>query len=131
MVRKIAKETLNALGFPEGELSLSLVDDQEITELNQRYLDRPRATDVIAFPMREGEFSEISPQLLGDVVISTETAQRQAEEIGHSLEEEVARLLLHGILHLAGYDHERPGSQAQAMRKKEKELFQLLKQNCF
>lgn len=126
MVRKIARETLNALGSPDGELSLSLVDDREITALNQQYLLRDRPTDVLAFPMREGSFSDINPQLLGDVVISVETAHRQAAEKKHSLADEVCVLLIHGILHLLGYDHETPGSQAKTMRKKEKELFRLM-----
>jgi probable rRNA maturation factor len=116
------------LGSPDEELSLSLVDDRQITEINQKYLHRPRATDVLSFSMREGSFSEINPHLLGDVVISVETAQRQADEKKHSLEEEVCLLLIHGILHLFGYDHEMPGSQARTMRKKEKELFRLMKE---
>jgi probable rRNA maturation factor len=123
MVRKIAKETLNALGSPDGELSLSLVSDQEITDLNQKHLSRPRPTDVLAFSMREGDFIEINPSLLGDVVISVETAKKQADAKGQSLEEEVCLLLIHGILHLLGYDHEIPGPRAREMRKKEKELF--------
>ena len=127
MVRKIAKETLNALGSPEGELSLSLVTDQEITGLNKKHLDRPHPTDVLAFPMREGDFSEINPTLLGDVVISVETAKKQADAKKYSLEEELCLLLIHGILHLLGYEHEIPGPRARAMRKKEKELFSLMK----
>jgi probable rRNA maturation factor len=128
MVRKIAKETLNVLGSLDGELSICLVDDREITELNQKYLHRSHPTDVLAFPMREGAFSEINPQLLGDVVISVETAKRQAEEKGHSLAEEVCFLLIHGILHLFGYNHETPTSDAKTMRKKEKELFRLMRE---
>ena len=128
MVRKIAKETLNALESPDGELSLSLVSDREITEINQRYLQRSHPTDVLAFSMGEGDFSEINPHLLGDVVISVETAQRQADSKGHSLEEEICLLLIHGILHLFGYDHETPGSRAKTMRKKERELFRLMKE---
>jgi probable rRNA maturation factor len=128
MVRKIARETLNALGSPDGELSLSLVDDREITELNQQYLLRDRPTDVLAFPMQEGSFSDINPHLLGDVVISIETAGRQAAEKKHSLAEEVCVLLIHGILHLSGYNHEIPGREAKTMRKKERELFRLMQE---
>lgn len=129
MVRRIAKEILNVLEFPDAELSISLVNDREITEINRRYLQRPRPTDVLSFSMREGDFSEINPYLLGDVVISIETAQRQAESNRHTLEEEVCLLLIHGILHLFGYDHEAPGPQAKKMRKKEKELFNLTKES--
>jgi conserved hypothetical protein TIGR00043 len=127
MVRKIAKETLNALGFPDGELSLSFVTDQEITALNQKHLFRPRHTDVLAFSMREGDFIEINPSLLGDVVISVETAKKQADAKGHVFEEELCLLLIHGILHLLGYEHEIPGPPARAMRKKENELFSLMR----
>lgn len=128
MVRKIAKETLNVLESPDGELSLSLVSDREITEINQRYLQRSHPTDVLAFSMGEGDFSEINPHLLGDVMVSVETAKRQADSKGHSLEEEICLLLIHGILHLFGYDHETPGSRAKTMRKKERELFRLMKE---
>lgn len=128
MLRKIARETLNALGSPDGELSLSLVDDEEITGLNRQYLSRDRPTDVLAFPMQEGSFSDINPHLLGDVVISLETARRQAADKKHSLAEEVCVLLVHGILHLLGYNHETPGSEARTMRKKERELFRLMQE---
>jgi probable rRNA maturation factor len=127
MVRKIAKETLSALGSPDGELSLSFVTDQEITDLNQKHLSRFRPTDVLAFSMREGDFTEINPSLLGDVVISVETAKKQADVKGHVFEEELCLLLIHGILHLLGYEHEIPGPRAKAMRKKENELFSFLK----
>ena len=127
MVRKIAKETLNALESPDGELSLSFVTDQEITDLNQKHLFRQRPTDVLAFSMREGDFTEINPSLLGDVVISVETAKKQADAKGHVFEEELCLLLIHGILHLLGYEHEIPGPRARAMRKKENELFSLMK----
>ncbi|MFH0813362.1 MAG: rRNA maturation RNase YbeY [Pseudomonadota bacterium] len=131
MVRRIAKAILNGLESPEGELSISLVSDKTITPLNERYLQRSRPTDVLAFPMREGEFSEINPHLLGDVVISVETAKHQADAKGHSFEEELCVLLIHGILHLFGYDHETPGAQAKAMRRKEKALFRLVKEQVF
>jgi probable rRNA maturation factor len=78
--------------------------------------------------MQEGSFSDINPHLLGDVVISLETAQRQAAEKKHSLAEEVCVLLIHGILHLLGYDHETPGSDARMMRKKERELLHLMQE---
>jgi len=119
---------LNGLGFPDRELSISLVSDRAITRLNQEYLNRSGPTDVIAFPMQEGAFSEINPHLLGDVVISVERARQQSRSKGHSLEEEICVLLIHGILHLLGYDHETPGSQARAMRKREKQLLLLIRE---
>jgi probable rRNA maturation factor len=116
------------LGYPDAELSLSLVDDLQIGRLNQQYRNRARPTDVLAFPMREGECTEVNPYLLGDVVISLDTAQRQAASRGYSFEEELSFLLIHGILHLVGYDHENPGSEARRMRKKEKALFLHIKE---
>ncbi len=73
-----AQVILNALGSPEGELSILVVDDSQIKTLNKNYLNRSKPTNVIAFPMKEGDFSDINPQLLGDVVISIETAGREA-----------------------------------------------------
>jgi len=116
-VRRIAERILGALGLRDRELSVLLVDDDEIRELNRRYLGRDRPTNVIAFPM-EGPH----PRPLGDVVISTETAEREAEEGGISLEEEVALLLAHGILHLLGYDHERGPEEARRMEEEEERL---------
>lgn len=96
--------------------------------MNRSYLNRDAPTDVISFAMREGEFSEINPQLLGDVVISVETACRQAEERSISLEDELLTLLIHGILHLFGYDHENNDEKsAEIMREKERDLFGTIK----
>ncbi len=97
------------------EIGIVFVDDPQIRELNQRYLKRDRPTNVISFPMAQGEFPEINPQLLGDVVISVETAVREAKESGLSFEEEVAFLLIHGILHLTGYDHTGGGRPRMAV----------------
>jgi probable rRNA maturation factor len=115
------------LECPDAELSIVLVDDDEIQQLNRNYLQRDKPTNVISFPMREGEDSGLNPSLLGDVVISTETAARDADEAGISFESELLFLLLHGILHLCGYDHER-GTEAEArlMEIKEQEIFALL-----
>lgn len=127
MLENGARKILNALGCPDAELSVVLVDDDEIQQLNRDYLQRDKPTNVISFPMREGEDSDLNPTLLGDVVISTETAARDAAEAGISFASELLFLLLHGILHLCGYDHER-GTEAEAilMEAKEQELFALL-----
>ncbi len=117
---------LNALGCPDGELSILIVDDSQIIKLNKEYLNRDKATNVIAFPMREGEFTDISPNLLGDVVISADTAEREALIGGITMEERFTQLMVHGILHLLGYDHEREGSDANKMEEKASELLQLL-----
>ena len=110
-----------------------IVDDEEIRTLNREYLDRDRPTNVISFPLQEGEGTGIQPQLLGDVVISADTTARDAIEAGVPFESELFFLLLHGILHLLGYDHER-GTEAEAarmeerMEEREREIFGLLEQ---
>ncbi len=112
---------------PEGELSILIVDDPQIAVYNQAYLDRSGPTNVIAFPMREGAFSDISPHLLGDVMISVETAQREGETNNQSMEDRFDELLIHGILHLFGYDHEKNDRQATAMETKSRELTDLIR----
>ena len=120
-----AKAVLEALGLAAEELSLRLVHDGEIHELNRAYRGKDRPTDVLSFSLREGRFGEIA-QALGDVVISLDTAARQAEEHGLRLGEEVDRLLVHGILHLAGYDHEISPREERRMKRKERAMRALL-----
>lgn len=124
-LREKAQAALNALDCPEGELSILLVDDAQIAVLNKDYLKREGPTNVIAFPMREGPFPDISPDLLGDVVISVETAQKESELAGISMEERLIALMVHGILHLFGYDHETSEKDAQEMARKNRELLDL------
>jgi rRNA maturation RNase YbeY len=93
--------------------------------LNARYRRLPRTTDVLAFAARESSPQPATP-LLGDVVISLDTAQRQAREAGHPVDHEVVVLMIHGILHLLGYDHERSPQEARRMRKKERAILQAL-----
>jgi len=81
---------------------------------------------VIAFPMRAGEFSELTPDLLGDVVISVETAGREADTAAISMQKRLDQLLIHGILHLMGYDHEKARKEAARMEKKSSELMKML-----
>jgi probable rRNA maturation factor len=92
-----------------------IVDDSAIAELNAEYLGRTGPTNVIAFPMREGDFAEISPYLLGDVVISADTAWREAEAAGMPADDRLIELMVHGILHLFGYDHETDADEAAEM----------------
>jgi probable rRNA maturation factor len=103
------------------EISILLLDDRQIQELNCAYLSRDCPTDVLSFPMAEGLFPAVQPHILGDVVISVETALRQA-----GLHEELAFLLIHGILHLTGYDHEHGGSEQRRMRRMEQKLLKTL-----
>lgn len=117
LLKKAIELSLQQEGFDTpSEISVLLVNDEEIQEINreQRNLDKP--TDVLSFPMVEMEQGEMLSNegdydldenllLLGDIVISMETTQRQAEEYGHSLERELAFLVTHGVFHLLGYDH--------------------------
>ncbi len=115
------------MGSHDAEISILVTDDGEISGLNKTYLGRTGPTNVIAFPMREGAFTNISPDLLGDVVISADTAAREAEAAGISIEERFTELLVHGILHLLGYDHERSESDEKEMEKKARDVLRLLK----
>lgn len=98
-----------------------------MARLNQQYLGRKGPTNVLAFPMQEGLFSEINPHLWGDVVLSTETAQKEAQEAGVSLADRVQFLLIHGLLHLTGYDHERSKSEARRMEAKTEDIMTRIK----
>jgi probable rRNA maturation factor len=115
LLSKIAHRALDVLGLNKAELSIVLVSDAQIRRLNKLYRNKDKPTDVLSFPIGEkvnGWF------ILGDVVISVDTAKRQAKELGYSLEEELKRLLVHGLVHLLGYDHELGGEE-------EKKFFEL------
>ncbi len=99
----------------EDELSVVITDDADMARLNSRYLDRQGPTNVIAFPMGEGEFSRLNPHILGDVVVSLDTARREAAGAGLDPGEHLMRLLIHGVLHLRGYDHEHDPERARRM----------------
>ncbi|MCW7493094.1 rRNA maturation RNase YbeY [Leptospira sp. 2 VSF19] len=107
------------------ELSILLVDDRLMKEINLERRGLNKTTDVLSFPLYS-EFPPIPIQILGEVVISMDTCQKQAKEIGHSLIDEFYRLLVHGILHLFGYDHETNEEDAICMRKKEDECLELV-----
>lgn len=118
---------LKLLDCAEMEISVTFVDDETIQRLNKQYLAKDRPTNVISFPLQEGEFCDINPDMLGDIVISVDTARRDADKGNIRFDEEIIFLIIHGLLHLTGYNHENT-SQANAlsMKKKEKELFRLL-----
>lgn len=126
--RKTAQALLNALGNPDGELSLVITDDADIAGLNRQYRNRTGPTNVLAFPMQEGEFSGLTPELLGDVVISAETVAREAEALGVTFNERFAFLLIHGVLHLFGYDHEAGPEAELEMDRKTDELYNTIQQ---
>jgi probable rRNA maturation factor len=115
------------LGYPDAQLSILIVDDTQIAEFNLAYLNHSGPTNVISFPMQEGPFSDISPDLLGDVVISADTAHRESVDAGMDLTERFNQLLIHGILHLTGYDHVHSEEEAAVMEQKSNQLMELIK----
>jgi len=114
------------LGCHDAELSIVVVDDKAISELNRAYLKREGPTNVIAFAMQEGPFAEINPHLLGDVVISADTCAAEAGKAGLSMEQRFFQLLVHGILHLLGYDHEKSQQEAGRMEAKTNQLLAVI-----
>jgi probable rRNA maturation factor len=108
MRRRLAdrlRRAMVAAGEGASEVSVRLVDDREIRALNREWRGKDQPTDVLSFAMREGEGGWLHPELLGDIAISIDTATRQADEEGRTLEEELLHLAVHGLVHLVGYDH--------------------------
>ena len=129
LCRRAAEETLTYEQYQNpAEVSVTFLDDAGIRELNKQFrlIDRP--TDVLSFPLFDYEGESDEPPvdelvgMLGDVVISLETAKRQAEEYGHSLDEEVAFLTVHSMLHLLGYDHETSKEDEKDMFRRQDEI---------
>jgi len=108
----LAERTLAVLGRPGATLTVAFVRDSVMRELNRKYRGQDRTTDVLSFPADEGPvggegfWGGDAPDYLGDVAVSTDTAHAQAIEAGHTFEREVDELVMHGVLHLCGYDHE-------------------------
>ncbi|HPA45959.1 MAG TPA: rRNA maturation RNase YbeY [bacterium] len=102
-LRDLLETAVRSSGETDVELSVSLVNDDTIQDLSRRYLDKDAATDVISFPQRDE--SDPTSRHLGDIVISVDTARRQAALAGHSVQEEVQHLAEHGLLHLLGFEH--------------------------
>ena len=124
LVRRACKAALKFENFPyPAEISVSFVDDEEIRKMNKEFRNIDSSTDVLSFPLCENDEYEPSEEngcvALGDIVISIEHAQAQAEEYGHSFEREVAYLTVHSMLHLLGYDHEAGGLEQVRMRERE------------
>ena len=120
-VRRDATRLLQLLGM-DAELSVALVDDGEMRHLNATYRRVDRPTDVLAFALREGDGASLHPDVLGDVVISLDTAARQAAARGAAVADETRLLLVHGLLHLLGYDHERSPAEARRMFRRQRAL---------
>ena len=102
-----AAKALKLAPAVDAELTVAFVSDRTMRELNRMWRGKLAITDVLSFPLEQAEFEKAAGASLGDIVISTEQAARQAKEHGLSFDNEVAQLILHGLLHLSGYDHER------------------------
>ena len=116
-LKRIAGAVLKLLKQDSAELSIALIGNAEMRKLNAQYRKKDYATDVLSFPAAEGL------QLLGDVVISVDKAKEQAGERSRTLEQEMITLLIHGIVHLLGYDHERSAQDARLMSRLEKQVY--------
>ncbi len=120
------RKLLQSLNLHRAELSILFLGDRAMRSLNRRYRGKDATTDVLSFSLREGKFPRVRPELLGDIVISVPTAARQAAAAGHTLSREIDLLLVHGLLHLLGYDHERGVSEARRMKRRETQLLKRL-----
>ena len=131
LVRKCCQAVLVTEKFNhDAEVSVSFVDNKEIRQLNKLYRNKDKSTDVLSFPLGENGVYDINNEtgayLLGDVVISIETAIKQAQTYNHTLEREVGFLTVHSMLHLLGYDHETTPVDAALMREKEEQVLEYL-----
>ncbi|GAB6071711.1 rRNA maturation RNase YbeY [Venenivibrio stagnispumantis] len=133
ITKKFIKEAvfliLQNLNLDNVEISISLVDDETMRNLNREWRGKDKTTDVLSFPM-EDEFGISKYRLLGDVIISLPYAEKQAKEIGYTIEEEIIRLLTHGILHLLGYDHETSEEDAKIMFDLQDKIFEKVVSVC-
>lgn len=127
MKRKL-KKVLKDLGCHDGELSVLLTDDQHMAQLNRRFLRREGPTNVLAFPMSNGNALDDDFGMLGDIVLSVDTAINESKALDEPLEETIYRLLLHGLLHLLGFDHERSPEEARRMETEQARLMPLMKE---
>ena len=131
LVRKCCQAVLVTEKFEhDAEVSVSFVDNKEIRQLNKIYRNKDKSTDVLSFPLGENDVYDVNNEtgayLLGDVVISIETAIKQAQMYNHTLEREVGFLTVHSMLHLLGYDHETTPIDAAIMREKEEQVLEYL-----
>ncbi len=117
------------MGCDAHEISIVITDNNQIQQLNKSYRGIDKPTNVLAFPMQEGQFVDITPGLLGDVVISCDTAQQEADMADITLLERMSQLLIHGILHLMGFDHETSPADAEKMEDKSLELLRKIEPN--
>jgi probable rRNA maturation factor len=123
-LKKIAQKVLAIVERDRAELCLALVGNREIQKLNAKFRKKDYPTDVLSFPAADKTAPGML--LLGDVVISVERAKEQANERGRTLDEEMVTLLIHGVVHLLGYDHERSAKDARIMGRLEKKIYKAL-----
>ena len=123
-LKKIAQAVLAVVGQAQVELSVALIGNAEMQKLNRQYRHKDYPTDVLSFPVEDTLFA--GHQLLGDVIISVEKAAEQAQEHGRTRDEELVTLLIHGIVHLLGYDHERSAKDARVMKRLENKIYRAL-----
>ena len=121
-MQRLAEKILQDRGLDKSELSILLINDKRIKALNRQYRGLNQPTDILAFPMQEGEFKGLNPEILGDLALSLDTALRQAKDAGHQIERELAMLIIHGILHLLGFDHEKGGREEKKMKREEAQI---------
>lgn len=124
LIRRCCEAVLRTEGFPEpAEVSVSFISNEEIKNLNRDFRNVDSVTDVLSFPLGENGVYDRNPEsgalLLGDIVISMQKAEQQAEQYGHTLQREVAYLTVHSMLHLLGYDHVNGGLEQVRMRERE------------
>ncbi len=123
-LRRMAQSVLEQTGYPSANVSLTLVGKTRMQRLNRTYRQRDYATDVLAFPMQDA--SQFPEAFVGDVVVCVPVALSQASKFGNTPDEELLRLLIHGTLHLLGYDHETTEREAKRMKRKEQTIFRRL-----
>ena len=125
-IRRKLRKILNDSGLHNVELSILLTDDKQIEKLNYRFLKRKGPTNVLAFPMKSQSKEEPESLMLGDIVISLDSAKRESENTGENVIKIVDRLLVHGYLHLLGHDHEKSNEEARKMEKETERLLAIM-----
>lgn len=117
------------MDFNDVEISILITDDEEIHQLNKDFRGKDKPTNVLSFPMMDENSPDIGIAILGDLVISEDTASREAKEASITLDQRMSQLLIHGILHLIGYDHETGPEDEEEMNQKSMELIALIEQD--
>ncbi len=128
-LERVVKFTLNFMGIKEADISIAFMGDGRIRRLNHLYRGKDRATDVLAFPLGEGRRPKGGRPVSGDIAISVDRARKQAKRFGSTFKREIYLYIIHGLLHLGGYDDEKAHSE-RAMRRKETEILEGLWQKA-